>query len=125
MEDPEEDPDAGFYERFADELEALAELGGAGPVEEGGMERVCRTRLCAPHRGSPPVSGSSAFRLSQMTRPQSLDAESPSSGTGGSRQRSPNPPRTPTAAAIPGRGIGAPPVPRPQPAVGLIPGAGI
>lgn len=59
LEDGAED---GFYERFAAELEVLAELGGgrccgAGTGGGGGKERALRARVCPPRRGSPPLTG--------------------------------------------------------------------
>lgn len=74
MADTEEGPDDDFYERFADELEVLAELGGgcccgavSGTADGGGRREGAgrsralrggqRSRLCPPYRASPPVIG--------------------------------------------------------------------
>lgn len=139
MADPEEGPEDDFYQRFAAELEVLAELGGGhcwGAMSGtgsggGGREPAGRTGLCSvqrPTRGSPPVTGAAVQRLLQMTRTHPLDPKSPNSGAESSRRRSPTPPGTPSGAATrgaptPGRGTGAVshPAPRhrPQPTVGL------
>ncbi|XP_030341158.1 chromosome transmission fidelity protein 18 homolog isoform X2 [Strigops habroptila] len=54
MEDPEEDPDAGFYERFADELEAMAELGDDPSPLAGCRISQFRARRQPPEEPEPP-----------------------------------------------------------------------